>query len=385
LRATYTAFLLDTGTTVGYMVVARFAGGTGFDMGHVVRMANSEQCVAGREVIDEFPFFSYYLADLHPHVLAMPFALLAIGLALHLYFQQRRSPIEGRSVLSALQGWLSNDGFNVSQLALGQWMRRFDFWLAAITAGGLAFLNTWDFPIYVALFSAAYTLANYQSQGWSSRRIVEFIENGAALGIAGILLYLPFYIGFSSQAGGLLPSLSFFTRGTYFWVMFAPLLVPIIAWLIWLWARNGSRPALRSGLILSAVLVGSLWVVSYLFGGLALSMGGLGNSLVQGGSGIGMALRDLGGLFTNLQYGEAANLFANSPLAVIWNSIGRRLSSPGTWFTLFGMIAAVWGLLQVRKNRMVGAESPERDGSTPPVHAFVLLIVLVGCWVSLIP
>ena len=33
------------------------------------------------EVIDEFPFFSYLLGDLHPHVLAMPFNLLAIAVA----------------------------------------------------------------------------------------------------------------------------------------------------------------------------------------------------------------------------------------------------------------------------------------------------------------
>src|SRR5690606_10197470 len=33
------------------------------------------------EVIDEFPMFSYVLGDNHPHVLAMPFVLLAIGVA----------------------------------------------------------------------------------------------------------------------------------------------------------------------------------------------------------------------------------------------------------------------------------------------------------------
>ena len=32
--------------------------------------------------------------------------------------------------------------------------------------GGLAFLNTWDFPIYVAIFAAAYTLREVQSEGW---------------------------------------------------------------------------------------------------------------------------------------------------------------------------------------------------------------------------
>ncbi len=42
-----------------------------------------------REVIDEFPFFSYLLGDMHPHVLAMPFALLAAGLALNLYLSHQ--------------------------------------------------------------------------------------------------------------------------------------------------------------------------------------------------------------------------------------------------------------------------------------------------------
>ncbi len=38
-----------------------------------------------KEIIDEFPFFSFLLADLHPHVLAMPFAFLAMALALNIF------------------------------------------------------------------------------------------------------------------------------------------------------------------------------------------------------------------------------------------------------------------------------------------------------------
>ena len=33
------------------------------------------------KVIDEFPAFSFFQGDLHPHVLAMPFGLLAIAMA----------------------------------------------------------------------------------------------------------------------------------------------------------------------------------------------------------------------------------------------------------------------------------------------------------------
>ncbi|HSV85632.1 MAG TPA: DUF2298 domain-containing protein, partial [Levilinea sp.] len=95
-----------------------------YDMSHVARMARGEQCVLGREVIDEFPFFSYYLADLHPHVLVMPFALLAVGLALHLYFRLRREPLEGGSVLSEAWGWLASKQINWRSLALLRWVRR---------------------------------------------------------------------------------------------------------------------------------------------------------------------------------------------------------------------------------------------------------------------
>ncbi len=59
-----------------------------------------------KEVIDEFPFFSYLLADLHPHVLAMPFALLAIGLALNLYFTLRQQPLVGEGLFRWLGGWM---------------------------------------------------------------------------------------------------------------------------------------------------------------------------------------------------------------------------------------------------------------------------------------
>ena len=45
------------------------------------------------ETITEFPFFSFILGDLHAHVLALPFTLLALALALDIFF----APLFGRA------------------------------------------------------------------------------------------------------------------------------------------------------------------------------------------------------------------------------------------------------------------------------------------------
>ena len=90
------------------------------------------------DIIDEFPFFSFLLADLHPHVLAMPFAFLAISLALNLFLGGASGGVR----------WLWMR-FKINPLA---------FALASVVLGALAFFNTWDFPFYVALFAGAYVL-----------------------------------------------------------------------------------------------------------------------------------------------------------------------------------------------------------------------------------
>ena len=189
-----------------------------------------------REVIDEFPFFSFLLGDLHPHVLVIPFALLAIGLSLNLY-------------LGGAQGkthWLWID--------LG--MNRETFWSAVLIIGGLAFLNTWDFPMYVVLFSLVYVghqliLKRQEAKNVSDELEIstgvepdfrqeasifiltrEFLSIAFPLAVMGILIYVPFYVGFSSQAGGILPNLVYSTRGIHLWVMFGSLLLPIFVYLL---------------------------------------------------------------------------------------------------------------------------------------------------------
>ena len=220
------------------------------------------------EIIDEFPAFSYLLGDLHPHVLAMPFGLLAVAVALNLF----------------LGGWKGETNLRFYRLPV----HPAGLFFGALILGGLAFLNTWDILIGFALVAGAYVLARALESGWTWKRLEDFFAFSVPTGLLAILLYLPFYAGFSSQAGGILPNLASPTRGAQLWVMFAPLFLALMAYLVYLW-RAEKRPAnWKLGFGIGAGLAIFLWIVSW---GLALLayklqpgiVGSLINSQCSGG------------------------------------------------------------------------------------------------------
>lgn len=330
------------------------------------------------EIIDEFPFFSYLLSDLHPHVLAMPFALVGIALALNLFLQAREKLVSGVGLVEAAQKWLRTEAVDLRSLAALAWMKQPAFWAAALAMGGLSFLNTWDFPIYVALFSAAWVYRRYRELGWSGKRVMEFVELAVLLGVAGGILYLPFYLGFASQAGGVLPSMSFFTRGVHFWVMFGPFLVPIILWLVWRWKRPGSMPVLRAGIKFALLVIAGLFIVSYVMGFLVSNFAIWGNLLANGrpDSHLASVLIDLGNRFNGLQG-------ASRPVQLVFSSLAQRIVNPGTWITLGAILLLVWGLLAERRRGSM--DEDVQPGRPTGTGRFVMLLVLVGAGLALAP
>ncbi len=323
-----------------------------------------------REVIDEFPFFSYLLGDLHPHVLVMPFTLLAVGLGLNLYLGGAKGKMH----------WLG------LRLDID---RRF-FWLSVLVIGGLAFLNTWDFPIYVFLFSLVYmvwkvvTVINERSEtsGQEDHDQVSQIDEvnktsfvslvkdllimAIPLSLSGILVYLPFYIGFSSQAGGILPNLVFSTRGAHLWIMFGALLLPIFAYLIYMRKRNKNHFLTGIGFLLALGLTIILWLFSLMLG-------------------IGIAsIPLLGNIFLNTFGGESAS-------SLLADSISRRFSGLG-WVTLVFLLGLTFGyLLNLIRSKSVhvGSKDSSMKGEEaaihqsdwtlhPSSHDFVFLLILMG-------
>jgi YYY domain-containing protein len=199
-----------------------------------------------QEIIDEFPAFSFVLGDLHPHVLALPFNMLGIGIALNLF----------------LDGW--RGVINFFGLRLRTTPR--DFFFAALVLGGLAFLNTWDILPAATLIVGAYLLVRVREDGWGWFLLEDAFLLGIPLAVAAFVLYLPFYIGFSSQAGGLLPNLVNPTRGAQLWVMWGTLLLPLFAFLIYLTRGRETRPRYGTALAWTLGLILFLWAFSWLLG-----------------------------------------------------------------------------------------------------------------------
>ena len=185
------------------------------------------------------------------------------------------------------------------------------FLAASLLLGGIAFLNIWDILLCGALIVLAYGMMRIRADGWSWERLPELLVLGAPLTLVAGLLYAPFYFGFASQAGGLLPNIVTPTRGSQFWVMFAPLLIPLLCYIGYLaigerrTAKWGTSLQITLGLIVVLVLalVLAAWLVVLRDPGAAQAFLAAQGAVLPG-SLIGLALLRrlsfIGGLLTML-------------------------------------------------------------------------------------
>jgi YYY domain-containing protein len=201
----------------------------------------------GAQPIDEFPQFSFILGDSHPHVMALPFVLLAIGLALNLTLRGR-APSRAEIVFYAL------------------------------VIGGLIFLNTWDGPIYLLMLVGAEAVRRLLRPSARLRGDVAvqrapldrhdwlaLIGFGVTVGALALLFYLPFLVGFRSQAGGLLPNWTHPTLFRQFFIMFGPFVLILPLYLAVEAWRGGERMNWPlGGLSALSLLAGLLLMMAFL-------------------------------------------------------------------------------------------------------------------------
>ena len=128
------------------------------------------------DTINEFPYFSFLLGDLHAHFMSIPFLLLLFGVLRQCVgsFHRKNSPV----YIGVLGVCLS------------------------LLLGGIRVINGWDAPMSLLLTGGGIVLA-LRNPLWShisvKRRILIGGGSFILLGILSRLLFLPFYLHFSPQ------------------------------------------------------------------------------------------------------------------------------------------------------------------------------------------
>ena len=146
--------------------------------------------------ISEFPFFSLLLGDLHAHVFSLPFILFNLALGLNFLISAERVGL----------AWLRRNPWEAFAIALG--------------LGALAFINIWDFPVFAVVFVVIVLVKGYGDWGGHvPRAVLPSLALLVPVLFGAVLLYLPFYLTFSSQASGVLPVGEVSTRPLFFFMI----------------------------------------------------------------------------------------------------------------------------------------------------------------------
>lgn len=308
-----------------------------FRASRVVTDTNLDGSLIGVQPIDEFPAFSFLLADVHPHVLALPFAVLALGLALNLMLTGR-DPTRAETIFYAL------------------------------ALGGLVFLNTWDGPIYMVVLVGADAVRRLMRNGtgwlmgsdwWGLLRL------GLTLGVLTAIFYAPFFVSFRSQASGVLPNLLHPTRFQQYFVMFGPFLVILGAFLALETGLAGRRMNWQLGLPVALALLGGLVVLALLLSWIAT-------------------------LFPEMRAMVVGFIDQNGGAQVVVPQlIARRLGTLLTTLVLLvGIIVVVARLFPRVPSVSELADAPDEDRHAiayPPATGFALLLAGAGMVLTLVP
>jgi YYY domain-containing protein len=200
--------------------------------------------------IREFPFWSLQFGDLHPHVMAMPFILLAGAVALeHLLGDE---PLDRRYVFNH------------------PWRIAF----TALAVGSLGFIQSWNLPAAFFLLAAAVLLSNViRYGGWRRGAIGDTVAVVVPLAALSALFFLPFYLSSSPPFRGLklvevlhkpgfFPEDSTVTPIIHFLLFWLPLLLPVVvsaAWYLLSRRPDWRRPSNLAFVVLPWLIPIAIW------------------------------------------------------------------------------------------------------------------------------
>ncbi|MSQ61405.1 MAG: hypothetical protein EXR43_02335 [Dehalococcoidia bacterium] len=213
--------------------------------------------------ITEFPFFSFLLGDLHPHVMAIPFRFLLLAI--------------GGAVL------------------MGDWQPGFDGWrrhpfrllIVALILGTMGPLSTWDLPAMIALLFGAALLRGLRAGAAAREALAKGVAFVAAPLLLGTVALLPFWLSIDNPGWGPRAVRGDMTRPDDALLLWAPLGVIVLAFTLGALRRGSRTTALRHGRLLATALAIAVAPAIVWAGWIALAdgAGGLGTAVGERGVG----------------------------------------------------------------------------------------------------
>lgn len=149
------------------------------------------------ETINEFPAFSFLLGDLHAHVLALPFTLLALAFALDIWRAPALAPGYVPGTARAETPTDRTIGIPPARAVAPRLLA------AAFSIGALYPINSWDLPTYAALYLTALLVPLWRGTARGRRR---FAGRGllatAVFAACCVAFFAPFHARFIAFISG---------------------------------------------------------------------------------------------------------------------------------------------------------------------------------------
>ena len=194
--------------------------------------------------IQEFPFFSFLLGDMHPHVMSIPFIALFVGIALNIY-------------RLTSDFWRNYRSVYPYAIVL----------MAALVLGGIGFNNLWDMPTFAALLIGILALKAYREGSDIPQSIaLAFFPVGLAILALAVLMYSPYLLDINAGVNGIGVVITH-TRAVHMfivWGLFLTAVTPFLLATFWQTTvqRDWAAQTLTAGALAFAPWL--LWTLAYL-------------------------------------------------------------------------------------------------------------------------
>jgi len=183
--------------------------------------------------INEFPFFTFLYADLHAHLIALPFTVLALGLTVNLVkYWAHAASTDNSPGRNKVWAWLKRI----------DWIDLLQVFVLALALGELWVNNAWDYPTYLLLALLGLTvgfLARYGRFDWE--RIRSLVLRFGVIVILSNLLYWPFH----AKYGAAYTSVELWkgerTHLNHYLIIHGMFLFILISYLLSEWLGRGAR------------------------------------------------------------------------------------------------------------------------------------------------